>query len=76
MAISHSLLELLAECRALVHLGVAIPDSAQGILEQEGRIKLFRQQLQGLLEELYSVVDGVDSAVRPLMEGHVETVLR
>lgn len=70
------MIELLAESRALVHLGVSIPESAKAVLEQEGRIKLFKQKLEDVLEDFYSVLNSIDPAVRPLMEGHVETVLR
>ncbi len=72
----YSLLGLLAESKSLVHLGVTIPDTARVVLGQEERIKVFKQQLEDVLGEFYSVHDSIDPAVRPLMEGQVESVLR
>lgn len=43
---------------------------------QESRIKHFKQQLEDVLEDFYSVQKSIDPPLRPLMAPHVDSVVR
>ena len=43
---------------------------------QESRIKHFKQQLEHVVGEFYSVSEAIDPAVRPLLRPHLEAVTR
>ena len=73
---SFSLLELIAESRSLIQLGITIPETAMATLKQESRIKHFKQHLEHVVGEFNMVLGAIDPAVRPLMAPHIETVVR
>ena len=45
-------------------------------ITQEPRVKQFRQQLEFILGEFYTIQDSLDPPIKPLMIPHIECVIR
>ena len=64
-------LELIHEAKWLTRLDIAIPESAQAVLEQEGRFKKYRAHLELVLSEYRSVCKQVPESLQLLFEPHI-----
>lgn len=59
----------------MVRQGISVPDSVQGILQQENRFKAYKDHLELALSQFYSVVKSIPDAVRGLFQSHVDQAL-
>ncbi|XP_070190368.1 uncharacterized protein [Littorina saxatilis] len=67
-------LELIHEAKWLTRLDIAIPDSAQSVLEQEGRFKKYRAHLELVLSDYRQVCKQVPPALQQLFQPHIDHV--
>ena len=68
---STRVLELIHEAKWLTRLDIAIPESAQAVLEQEGRFKKYRAHLELVLSDYREVCQQVPESLQPLFEPHI-----
>ena len=68
---STRVLELIHEAKWLTRLDIAIPESAQAVLEQEGRFKKYRAHLELVLSDYRDVCQQVPESLQPLFEPHI-----
>lgn len=67
-------LELIHEAKWLTRLDIAIPESAQSVLQQEGRFKKYRAHLELVLSEYRQVCQQVPGPLQPLFQPHITHV--
>ncbi|XP_025098007.1 LOW QUALITY PROTEIN: dynein gamma chain, flagellar outer arm-like [Pomacea canaliculata] len=67
-------LELIHEAKWLTRLDIAIPESAQSVLEQEARFKKYRAHLELVLSEYSLVCQQVPHHLKPLFQPHINNV--
>ncbi|XP_048577711.1 dynein axonemal heavy chain 8 isoform X3 [Nematostella vectensis] len=66
--------ELIHECRCLNRLGVELPENAVEILKQEKRLKQYKQSLELILQDYFSVCTKVPAPLTRLLTPHMESV--
>ncbi|XP_076466964.1 uncharacterized protein LOC143298129 [Babylonia areolata] len=64
-------LELIHEAKWLTRLDIAIPESAQSVLDQEARFKKYRAHLELVLSEYRDVCRQVPRSLQPLFAPHI-----
>ena len=70
------LLSLLDEGKGLVRLGLEVPDGVRTLMQQEARIKKYRQHLEEIVKGFYLACKSVDAALMPLLQPHAARVMR
>lgn len=71
---AHRVLELIHEAKWLTRLDIAIPESAQSVLEQEARFKKYRAHLELVLSEYSLVCQQVPHHLKSLFQPHINNV--
>ena len=59
----------------MVRQGITVPESVQGILQQENRFKAYKDHLELALSQFYAVVKSIPVAVKGLFQPHVDQAL-
>ena len=71
-----SLLDVMAESKAMAAAGITLPEIARHILTQEERVKKFRQNLQQMLDDLHCTLTSLDLPQRTLLRPRIDSLTR
>ena len=70
------LLTLLEEGKGLMRLGLEVPDGVRAVIQQEARIKKYRQHLEEIVKGFYLACKSVDASLMPLLQPHAARVMK
>ncbi len=70
------IIALIREGKALQRLGVEIPESAQSILAQEGKFKLYFERLSHFVQEYNALICRPTPTIKAVMAAHFEELER